>query len=66
MACPVTEFAGNAIKVIAPAVKMPDGVVAVAATSSWTAFERHNEAKRPRLLAWFKDSGQLNLEELAV
>ena len=40
---------------IAPAVKMPDGVIAIAAVSSWTAFEEFNKKKKPALLAWFQD-----------
>ena len=51
---------GMPCKALAPAVKMPDGVVALAAISSWTAFERYNEEKKPNLLAWFKDCEQLN------
>ncbi len=47
-------------------VKMPDGVFALAAISSWTAFERHNEEKRPNLMAWFKDTCQLDFEEMAA
>lgn len=54
---------GMPCSAIAPAVKMPDGVVALAAISSWTAFERHNEEKRPRLLAWFKNCEQLDFAE---
>lgn len=57
---------GMPCNAVGPAVKMSDGVVALAAVSSWTAFERHNEEKRPHLLAWFKDNGQLNLEEMAA
>lgn len=45
---------------VAPTVQMPDGVFALAATSSWSAFENHNKKKRPRLLAWFKDCEQLD------
>lgn len=41
---------------IATAVKMPDGVVALAAISHWTTFEKLSEEKRPSLLAWFKDN----------
>jgi acyl homoserine lactone synthase len=48
---------------IAPAVTMPDGVVAQAAISSWTAFEKKNEKKKPALLAWFKNCEQLNEKE---
>ena len=51
---------GMPCEALAPAVKMPDGVVALAAISSWTAFERYNEEKKPNLLAWFKDCEQLN------
>jgi N-acyl amino acid synthase of PEP-CTERM/exosortase system len=52
---------GMPCKAIAPTVKMPDGVVALAAISSWTAFEEHNEKKNPDLLAWFKDCEQFNI-----
>lgn len=43
---------------VAPPVKMPDGVTAVAAISSWTSFEDYNKKKRPNLLAWFQDCDQ--------
>lgn len=49
---------------VAPAVTMPDGVVAVAAISSWTAFEKHNEKKKPALLAWFRDCKQLSAKKM--
>ena len=52
---------GMPCKAIAPAVKMPDGVVALAAISSWTAFEEHNEKKKPDLLAWFQNCEQFDL-----
>jgi N-acyl amino acid synthase of PEP-CTERM/exosortase system len=48
---------------VAPAVKMPDGVIAVAAISSWTAFEDHNRIRNPALLAWFQDSLQVYVED---
>lgn len=51
---------------VAPAVTMPDGVVAIAAISSWTAFEKFTETKKPALLAWFKDWKQLNIEEMVI
>jgi N-acyl-L-homoserine lactone synthetase len=51
---------GMPCKAIAPAVKMPDGVVALAAISSWTAFEEHNEKKKPDLLAWFQNCEQFD------
>ncbi len=51
---------------IAPPVTMPDGVVAQAAISSWTAFEQQNENKKPALLAWFRDYKQVNREEMAA
>ena len=51
---------GMPCEALAPPVKMPDGVVALAAISSWTAFERKNEKKKPNLLAWFKDCEQFN------
>jgi len=52
---------GMPCKAVAPAVKMPDGVVALAATSSWTAFEKYNEKRKPHLLAWFKDCSQFKI-----
>lgn len=48
---------------VAPAVKMPDGVIAVAAISSWTAFEDHNRIRNPALLAWFQDYSQIYAED---
>ena len=52
---------GMPCKALAPAVQMSDGVVALAAISSWTAFEKHNEEKKPQLLAWFKDCEQFTV-----
>jgi N-acyl amino acid synthase of PEP-CTERM/exosortase system len=54
---------GMPCKAIAPAVKMPDGVVALAAISSWTDFEKYNEEKKPNLLTWFKDCVQFDFIE---
>lgn len=51
---------------VSPAVTMPDGVVAVAAISSWTAFEQKNEKKKPALLAWFKDYKEWSAEEMVA
>ncbi len=52
---------GMPCKAITPTVKMPDGVVALAAISSWSAFEEHNEKKKPDLLAWFKHCEQFQI-----
>ena len=58
---------GMPCKAIAPAVQMPDGVIALAAISSWTSFEEFNKEKKPNLLAWFKDSEEFDLvEEVAA
>ena len=46
---------GMPCKAIAPAVKMPDGAIALAAISSWTVFEKYNKDRRPDLLVWFND-----------
>jgi N-acyl amino acid synthase of PEP-CTERM/exosortase system len=54
---------GMPCKELAPAIKMPDGVIALAATSSWSAFEEYCKNKKPQLLAWFKDCVQFNLAE---
>ncbi len=51
---------------VAPAVTMPDGVVAIAAISSWTAFEEYNRKKNPALLTWFRDFNQIGLHQLAA
>lgn len=48
---------------VAPAVTMPDGVVAVAATSSWTVFEHFTEQKKTNLLAWFRDQKFVEIEK---
>jgi N-acyl-L-homoserine lactone synthetase len=48
---------------LSPAVKMPDGVIALGAISSWTAFEEYNEVNSPNLLAWFKDCDFGEFEE---
>jgi hypothetical protein len=48
---------------VAPAVTMPDGVIAVAATSSWTAFEQSTVQKKPNLLAWFRDQKLVDIEK---
>jgi N-acyl-L-homoserine lactone synthetase len=49
---------------LAPAVTMPDGVVAVAAMSSWTAFEHYTAQKKPALLAWFRDRTLVDKEKM--
>ncbi|AGF77637.1 N-acyl-L-homoserine lactone synthetase [Desulfocapsa sulfexigens DSM 10523] len=51
---------------VAPAVTMPDGVVAIAAISTWTAFEKFTATKKPALLAWFQDLEQLNIEQMVI
>ena len=51
---------------VAPAVTMPDGVIAIAAISSWTAFEKFTETKKPTLLTWFKDWKQSHIEEMVI
>ncbi len=51
---------------VSSAVKMSDGIFALAAISSWSAFERHNEEKRPNLMAWFRDTYQLDFDEMAA
>jgi len=57
---------GMPCSAVAPAVTMPDGVTALAAISSWTAFEKYNSKKNPALLTWFRDFNQLNLEQEAA
>lgn len=54
---------GMPCSAVAPAVTMPDGVTALAAISSWSAFEKYNRKKNPALLAWFNDFNQLNLKQ---
>jgi acyl homoserine lactone synthase len=56
---------GMPCSTVAPAVTMPDGVTALAAISSWTAFEEYNSKKNPALLTWFKDFDRLNLKQVA-
>ncbi len=51
---------------LAPPVTMPDGVVALAAISSWSAFELFNEEKNPALLAWFRDSSGVEVSRRAA
>lgn len=51
---------------VAPAVTMPDSVVALAAVSSWTAFEKYNTKKNPALLSWFRDVDQFNFGQEAA
>lgn len=57
---------GMPCSAIAPAATMPDGVVALAAISSWTAFEEFNDKKNPALLSWFRDFNQMSVEQLAA
>jgi N-acyl amino acid synthase of PEP-CTERM/exosortase system len=57
---------GMPCSAVAPAVTMPDGVTALAAISSWTAFEKYNSNRNPALLTWFRDFNQLNLEQVAA
>ena len=57
---------GMPCSAIAPAVTMPDGVIALAAISSWTEFEKYNSRKNLPLLNWFRDSNQLNWEQMAA
>ena len=57
---------GMPCSAVAPAVTMPDGVNALAALSSWSAFEQYNSKKNPALLTWFRDFDQLNLEQAAA
>ncbi|MDH3348662.1 MAG: GNAT family N-acetyltransferase [Desulfobulbaceae bacterium] len=57
---------GMPCRAVAPATTMPDGVIAIAAISSWTAFEKYNEIKKPALLAWFNDGKQTNKVEIAA
>ncbi len=47
---------GMPCKALAPEVIMPDGVRAIAAKSSWSAFEKENIVKRPDLYNWFRGS----------
>lgn len=51
---------------LAPAVKMPDGVVAIAAVSSWSAFEERNSERNSPLLEWFQDRSQMDITQLAA
>jgi N-acyl-L-homoserine lactone synthetase len=51
---------------VAPAVTMPDGVVAVAAISSWAAFENFTEQNKPALLAWFRDQTLMDIEKMVA
>jgi N-acyl-L-homoserine lactone synthetase len=57
---------GMPCSAVAPAVTMPDGVTALAAISSWSAFEQYNSKKNPALLTWFRDFHQLNVEQAAA
>lgn len=51
---------------VAPTVTMPDGVVAVAATSSWTDFEHFTAQNKPALLAWFRDQNLVDIGKMAA
>jgi hypothetical protein len=45
---------------------MPDGVVAVAAISSWAAFENFTAQNKPALLAWFRDQTLMDIEKMVA
>lgn len=57
---------GMPCSALAPAVTMADGVVAIAAISSWSAFEELNATKNTPLLRWFQDQSQMDITQLAA
>ncbi len=57
---------GMPCEAIAPEVRMPDGIIAIAAKSSWSAFERENVEKRPELLGWFRNWEKEFINQMAA
>lgn len=45
---------------------MPDGVVAMAALSSWSAFEEYNYTRGKTILDWFKDCHEFDEQVIAA